>query len=61
MVGKSYNPGMRPIPITDLAYVKVTYYDMEGQFRSGELVVHKKIAKMVIEIFKDIHAAKFPI
>ncbi len=60
MKGKSYKENC-PIPITDLAYVRVTHYDMKGQTCSGELVVHKKIANMTMEIFKDIHAAKFPI
>jgi hypothetical protein len=60
MMGKSYKENC-PIPITDLAYVRVTYYDMKGQVCLGELVVHKKIADMTMEIFKDIHAAKFPI
>lgn len=60
MMGKSYKVNC-PIPMTDLAYVKVTHYDMKGQLCSGELVVHKKIAGIVMDIFKDIHAAKFPI
>lgn len=60
MVGKSYKEDC-PIPITDLAYVKVTHYDMNGKVCSGELVVHKKIAASVIEIFQDIFTAKFPI
>ena len=60
MMGKSYKESC-PIPITDLAYVRVTYYDMKGQVCSGELVVHKKIADATMEIFRDIHAAKFPI
>jgi len=60
MIGKSYKEGC-PIPITDLAYVQITHYDMNGKICSGELVVHKKIAHMVMEIFEDIHAAGFPI
>lgn len=60
MIGKSYKEPC-PIPITDLAYVQVTHYDMSGKICSGELVVHKKIADVVMEIFQDIHAAEFPI
>lgn len=60
MMGKSYKETC-PIPITDLTYVKITHYNMKGKICSGELVVHKKIAGMVMEIFKDIYAAKFPI
>lgn len=60
MMGKSYKENC-PIPITDLVYVTVTHYDMQGQLCLGELVVHKKIADLTMEIFQDIHAAKFPI
>lgn len=60
MMGKSYKEDC-PIPITDLAFVTVTHYDMQGQISSGELVVHKKIAVLVMEIFQDIYEAKFPI
>lgn len=60
MIGKSYKENC-PIPITDLAYVQVTHYDMNGKTCSGELVVHKKIADRVMEIFQDIYAARFPI
>lgn len=60
MIGKSYKEDC-PIPMSDLAYVIVTHYDMQGQISSGELVVHKKIANMVMEIFQDIFEAKFPI
>lgn len=60
MLGKSYKEEC-PIPITDLAYVVVTYYDMQGKICSGELVVHKKIALLVMDIFRDIYEAKFPI
>ncbi len=60
MMGKSYRENC-PIPITDLAYVVLTHYNMQGEVCSGELVVHKKIAYVIMEIFKDVHAAKFPI
>jgi hypothetical protein len=60
MWGKSYKEGC-PIPISDLAYVEVTHYNMEGEICRGELVVHKKIAQQTMEIFQDIFKARFPI
>lgn len=60
MIGKSYKENC-PIPVTDLAYVKVTHYNLKGEICSGELVVHKKIAAAIMEIFQDIYFAKFPI
>ena len=60
MIGKSYNENC-PIPITDLAYLQVTHYNMNGEITLGELIVHVKIAKIVMDIFHDIFVAKFPI
>lgn len=60
MQGKSYKDGC-PIPLSDLAYLRVTHYDMAGNIKMGELVVHREIAVMVMKIFEDIFAAKFPI
>lgn len=60
MMGKSYKENC-PIPPTDLAYLQVTHYDLKGNVCLGELVVHRKIGKLVIGIFQEIHAAKFPI
>lgn len=60
MVGRSYKEEC-PVPLTDLAYVRVTHYDMEGRICTGELVVHKKIAPEVVRIFEEIFAARFPI
>lgn len=60
MKGKSYKENC-PIPITDLAYVQVRHYNMNGKICLGELVVNQRIATSVMEIFQDIFFAKFPI
>lgn len=60
MMGRSYKEGC-PIPITDLVYLRVTHYNMEGNVSLGELVVHQKIARAVMEVFEDIFAQEFPI
>lgn len=49
------------IKISDLADVKVTYYGFDNNTHVGELIVNKKVAKDVIEIFKELYKAKFPI
>lgn len=60
MIGKSYKESC-PIPMTDLAYVQVTHYDMNEKTCLGELIVHKRISNLTMEIFQDIYAARFPI
>jgi hypothetical protein len=49
------------IKISDLADAKVTYYGFDDKTHAGELIVNKKVAKDVIEIFKELYKAKFPI
>lgn len=60
MLGRSYKTGC-PVAITDLAYLRVTHYDMQGQICLGELVVHQKIARAVMEVFEELFANGFPI
>ena len=49
------------VKIDDLCYVKVTYWGYDEKPHIGELIVNKDIGKEVIEIFKELYAAKFPI
>ncbi len=45
----------------DLKLVTVTYYGFDDKLHQGQLVVHKRIAREVKEIFKLIRKIKFPI
>ena len=60
MEGKSMKPNKR-ITYDDLRYVKVLYYGYDDAVHEGELVVHKEIAFEVVQIFKELYEAKFPI
>lgn len=50
-----------PYSIDDLMHLNVMYWGFDEKDHMGELIVHKIIAEEVIEIFKELHAAKFPI
>lgn len=50
-----------PIKMEDLSYVKVTYFGFDGKDHTGELIVNKKLAKEVCDIFKELYKAKYPI
>lgn len=49
------------ISINDLRYIKVLHYDLEGQIHIGELICHKDISCNLIEIFKTLFNAHYPI
>lgn len=60
MQGKSM-PSDATISFDDLSYLRITYLDYNGKTREGEMIVHNKLADEVLEIFKEIYEAKFPI
>ena len=49
------------VPREDLRYLIVLHVDMEGNTHQGEMVVHKLIAKDVLEIFEKLYDAGYPI
>jgi hypothetical protein len=50
-----------PVPISELAYLRLSYFGMDGAVHQGELVVHKNLASEVQEIFKALFEQRFPI
>lgn len=57
---KSYKANCT-IPRTDLRYVKVLHYTLEGKIQLGELVCNKAISRDLVEIFHALFDAKYPI
>lgn len=45
----------------ELSFLTVSYIDFDGETQVGNLVVNKEVAKEVLDIFKDIYKAEFPI
>lgn len=60
MQGKSY-PEDALIALEDLRYVQVKHIGFDGEDRQGELVVHKSVSCEVVEIFKELYEAQYPI
>jgi poly-gamma-glutamate capsule biosynthesis protein CapA/YwtB (metallophosphatase superfamily) len=50
-----------PVPLADLRYLRVSYVDFAGRPRRGELVVHQDVAKGVVQVFRRLYDARFPI
>lgn len=49
------------IPRSELRYIKVLHYTLDGKIQLGEMVCNKSIAKDLIEIFRKLYDAKYPI
>lgn len=58
--GKSYGEDCT-IPLEDLRYVRVLHYGFDEKTHIGELIVNKAIAKDIVEIFRELYEAKYPI
>ena len=60
MQGKSYKDNCT-VPRDDLRYVHVLHMGFDGEVKEGELVVSRKIADDVLEIFEELYKADYPI
>ncbi len=60
MQGKSYSEECA-VARKDLRYVHVLYVDFGGRTCEGELIVNKLIAENVLDIFKQLYEAEYPI
>lgn len=49
------------ISYSDLRYVAIQYVDFEGKQQDGELIVNKKLAGEVLEIFYELYKEKYPL
>lgn len=58
--GKSYKEDCL-VPLSDLRYARVLHYGFDEQVHVGELVINQAIAQDIIDIFKELFNAKYPI
>src|SRR5579862_3415420 len=47
--------------LQQLAYVKLSYWGFDHQEHVGALIVNKELTQDVLDIFRELHAKKFPI
>ena len=50
-----------PVPLEDLRLLTVAHWDFAGRVRTGELVIHAEWADAVVDVFRALFAAEFPI
>jgi hypothetical protein len=60
LVGRTWHPGC-PVPIRDLRLVRVRYWNFDGDVRTGPLIVHERVARDVVWVFRQLFRARFPI
>lgn len=49
------------IKIEDLVYVQVSHWGFDDKEYTGELIINRRVADDVVEIFQELYEAKFPI
>ena len=60
MTGVSWRRGC-PVALRDLRLLRLSHWDFRGQARTGRLIVHRDVAQEIVEVFRDLYAARFPI
>ena len=59
-LGSSWRAGC-PVPPSALRLVSVTTWGFDGRTHRGALVVHSDVAADVTDVFRTLHAARFPV
>lgn len=49
------------VPLSDLRYLTVLHHDGKGNVKTGELICNKDIAEDLLDIFRNLYKAGYPI
>ena len=58
--GKSYKENC-DVPYENLRYIRVLHKNFEDKTQIGEMIVNKSVAEDVVDIFKELYDANYPI
>lgn len=58
--GRSYKKGCR-IPLSELRYLKVLHTGFDGETHIGEIICNRAIADDLLDIFRTLFEARYPI
>ena len=56
----TWKPGC-PVGADDLAWVRLTFCGFDGRRHTGELLVNRSVADDLVEVFRRLYDARFPI
>jgi hypothetical protein len=60
LIGRNWTPGC-PVALKDLRLVEVSYWNFDGEVRTGPLVLNERVASDVLWVFRRLFRAYFPI
>lgn len=60
MQGKTYKPNPH-ISRDDLRYLRILHWDYDNRTHQGEMVCNKLIAEKLVDIFRQLYEARYPI
>ena len=60
MTGVSWRRGC-PVALRDLRLLTLSHWGFDGRARTGRLIVHRDVARDLVQVFRDLYAARFPI
>ncbi|MEX2204532.1 MAG: M15 family metallopeptidase [Actinomycetota bacterium] len=60
MTGSSWHEGC-PVGLSDLRLVRLMYIGFDGEAHHGRLVVHRRWADEIVEVFRRLYRREFPI
>lgn len=50
-----------PVALDELAYITVSHWGFDEEFHTGEMIVNAAWAEEIVEVFRKLHEARFPI
>ncbi len=50
-----------PVAVDDLVYITVSHWGFDEEYHTGEIIVNAAVGDDVVEVFRRLHAAQFPI
>ncbi len=50
-----------PVTLDELSYLTMSHFGFDQKFHTGEMIVNTSVAEQVVEVFRDLHEARFPI
>ena len=61
MIGKSWHFGLGCPSLDSLSFLQMPHFDFAGEVRRGELIVAADQAANVLQVFRKLYEARFPI
>ena len=60
MTGVSWRPGC-PVHLRNLRLLRLSHWRFDGKTRVGRLIVHADVAREMVDVFRALYRARFPI